>query len=514
MNLTSEKEYLEQALATFNASGYLRSIYHPYTEEDIRKVEEQFKTGKSAYTKEDYVRAKSREEKQKILLGFTVAYHESFHYFQRLITSFGVFDQYIRTLRNSALLDILLQHNGLPGESLSEYVNNNSPIFEKDHILSREWRLLTSLMYGADLLLDDKPIPLFEGSIFKTLPLRVMKEFSLPQICIEVDDCLYPLGAQVLLESWAYSSLRHAVHQAWGDDAASHYAELHDIFPYKVLEHLLQKLCPDDVVSRKPHLMSYLVSVVAFYGLNHTAPIPGIITLNKDFLPGYRAATLMERMRDCFRQGRDAEEGLMWSALDCALSLDEDANWTSFIINGYRTYDRICRYLSKLTEHEQWHINTFNYGAHARFMNEAELAILDTLTDTAIIFQIQNWLFAYSIRKTLYRPPLFHCVKIIDNKEVHDLLCMSKEPEEVRFWATYYLIWSIIDQKIESMTWRCPLSEFGHTICKKYDGSICRDEISSFEVLSNVGIQECLLRQIIEQLNSIRQKDAIIEFDV
>lgn len=499
-NSIHETTFLTTLLGTYNPSIYLRTVYVPYDEKDIANIKRQVKTGEPAYKRDEYKHAPSWKDKERILKIFTTAYHEAFHYFGMLITSYGIFEQYSRTGGLNESLKILFLHNGLPDESIQHYIMQNLSQLHPGHPFSRESLLLSGIRNGDILYPSNKQQMFGSSGIFKIIQIT---EHSIapPQICIEVDGQLYPFGAKVLMESWAFSAFKYILARDFGIESAEDYSERLGIptYPYKILERAVRQILTLDNSLDNNWLIAYVVSIIAYYGLNHQEYKPPSYPINESFFPGYRAALLIDFLYEKLKGKDNIGPGIIFDVLGYALELDEISGWSPFMVSSYRTWGFINDFMSKITRYTKAHINTINLGAHARFMGHSETAILSCLSDTAIIFDIRTWVYHYA-NSNLFRPPISLFIKKIGCNEIPEFSSISDDQEEISFWTHYFIVSSIIEQKMRLPTWKCPLVIFGRSSCEDFDVTICDSKWSSLDIPSAFTQKNCLLTCLLEKV--------------
>lgn len=497
LSFYDEENYLREVLGTYHPSTYFRAVYTPYDEADIARIERQIKTGRPAFSRKDYDKASTWKEKERLLLLHTTAYHEAFHYFQSMITSYGIIDQYIRTACDTLLLEILLRNDGLPGMSLVDYVSDHASAL-KGTALSREIRLISAIMDGSKLYAVNPAVPLRKGSIFRTIQVPVDGNNKLPQVCIELHGTLYPFGAEALIESWTYSAMRAIVALTFGNEAAADYTERMNfpLFPYRVLDFVVQQICRETSVSTDALFMSIMCSVLAYYGLSGGPFNPNSFSIREGCLPGLRTAYLVERLREHGSGSHDA----IFDACDHAMMLDEMTGWPSFFTSAYRTHDSVVAYMSKVTGHDQWHLKSINLAPFAWFTAYASTEILSNLLDTGIIFDVREWLREYRDNESL-RPLISLFVTNIGGKHVPELRAMPASDDEVGTFMRWYVLGSIIEQRLEASTFVCPLSRGRHSACPNFDMRDCKLQFTSLSDSPKELVQkDCSLIQMLHSL--------------
>jgi hypothetical protein len=414
-----------------------------------------------------------------------------------MISSYGIIDQYFRTTRDTLLLEILLRNDGLPGRSLADYVSVNASAFEGT-TLSREMRLISAIMDGSRLYAVDPPVPLGKGSIFKTIKVPVAGNNKLPQVCIELHGTLYPFGAEVLMESWAHSAMRAIVALTFGNKAAVDYEERMNfpIFPYRVLDLVIQQICHETSVETDALFMSIMCSILAYYGLSGGPFNPKSFYLHEGWLPGLRTAYLAERLRKDSSEG----PGTIFDACDHAMMLDEITGWPSFITSAYRTHDSVVAFMSEITGHGQGHLKSINLAPFAWFTSHSSTEILSNLLDTGIIFDVREWLREYRDNKSI-RPLISLFVKNVGGKQVPELGAMPASDDEVGTFFRWYVLGSVIEQKLEGSTFECPLSRGGYSACPNFDTRDCKVQFTSLSDLPKELVKkECPLIQMLRSL--------------
>jgi hypothetical protein len=243
-----------------------------------------------------------------------------------------------------------------------------------------------------------------------------------------------------------------------------------------------------------------MVSTIAYYGLNHNKYNPrGKFT--RGFFPGWRAASLIHAMSINLQRsppiGTISDPfAVAFDPFEAALLLDEYTKWGSFLMNSHEMHKQIVTIMTEMLGELERYVHTFDFGASLRFMRDAATALLMTLSNTAIIFQIHPW--ASVNYWDSIEPPLSVFLKEINHQRIQALHARQAPKEDIRFWIMYYTIASIIEQKVASATWRCPLSLYGYGSCAKLDADVCYADLGSFDLPAGISRKNCPLKQILE----------------
>lgn len=508
MDFSSEADHLGEALGSFHRSTSLRAVYVPYTDADIAALTRQVKTGRSPYEPKVYQKANTWREKKRLLALHTAPYHEAFHYFQALATSYGILAQLVAVCRNSWFLSILLEHQGLPGESLTQYIMKHRREF-KNSPLSPEFILCWAAIQGTISVPVSKRKTKWEGKFFQIQEARIGKDMMLPLVSIRLGDRLVPFGAEVLLESWAHSAMRALVSLTFGNDAAKDYSTRMGIglYPYKVTDLIMEQIGLSSSALENPVFMSAMAALVAYYGLNcglADLSNPSAAEVKPESVPGYRAAYLAGMLSHRLEKTGSKDMTILFDACDLTFVLDKTMEWFPFLLNSYRAFDRTEAHMSRITQGDWRHAESLNLAPFARFLGSAENTILRTVLDTGVIFDVREWHRDY-MYSDLPRPPISLFMQEVEGKPRATFVTMSNKTEEVAVWTNWYIASSIIEQKIRHPTFECPLAFAGRRACPEYEDHTCTTRLASFHLPRAMAKKRCLLAHRIEDLRDLKR---------
>lgn len=482
---------LNQVFAEFDFSSFSIVDHCQRSDSELKEEPAQVTAQTVTYWQEEYAKA-TEEEKGRVIRRMATRIHETLHFHQLYLSTFGIWNQFDVVQRTSRFMMELVENNWLPGKSIMGHLTDVSKEHGHSPILCPADEIIRKASWGAYVQDMNSAKDRYRKLDFLSIRWVATKDVcgkhnsisfltDVPFIELKLKGEWVPLGVKQIIEAWAFCVTRAILASTLSIEAGLIYEGMHSENPkYMVWDWLFEELAE---LNKAPEMdrfrwLSSISTILGFFSINGGSfdldKIGFYPTTIEDF-PGLRCADLICDLMASEPKGE-------YHLLELAVKRD-----SGFFSSPVFTARNILDYFGSGLLDEHWWKRETNLAIILHFALVSLQGAINIFQNTSMLFHFEDW---YKGNEDYFYCPAFYIHSVKHSDETVEKAFRSPVfaigNEQFEFYLDWFIINEIVRQRMYSTAAICPLVRFRGR-CNGARGPECSIPFSgepSIEILS------------------------------